>query len=256
MATLPQCNWRLIKDGSHSGPWNMAADDFLLSRAADTTQPALRLYGWSAPTLSLGYFQKLSELPSDWNNAAASIVRRPTGGGAILHHHELTYAVAVPDTLVDGPQLYQQMNQAVLEAVRIVGGSASVRGAVLSERAQRGTFLCFERPGSTDIISPAGKLAGGAQRRIRGAILQHGSLMLQTTQPGSTSLSDQCRRQVSFAEAAAALAIGVSKMLEANLFEDSFSRCEIKTIEKLAASRYGTDEWLQHGNRKSRRDDA
>ena len=56
----------------------------------------LRTYGWTIPTLSLGYFQHLAEVRADprWSNVP--LVRRLTGGGAIWHHHELTYALVVP----------------------------------------------------------------------------------------------------------------------------------------------------------------
>ena len=74
----------------------MAVDEAILLSAADRGEATLRLYQWSRPTLSLGYFQKAA----DRSVHAASLdwewVRRSTGGGAIMHHHEATYSLAVP----------------------------------------------------------------------------------------------------------------------------------------------------------------
>ena len=246
----------------------MAADEWLLQQTAATGEPALRLYGWCEPTLSLGYFQKLTELPDDWREIAARLVRRPTGGGAILHHHEATYAVTAPSVLADGAALYDLLNAAVLSAVgrlcRDEAGTeteinpaipalpAMVRGAVESERAQRGAFFCFERPGSIDIIGSSGKLAGGAQRRLSGATLQHGSLMLEATQPGSTSLREVCGRAVNYDETVAALAAGVAEVFGVELRERAFSEDECRQIAALAASRHADAGWLEHGHRKAR----
>lgn len=233
----------------------MAADEWLLQQTVETGEPALRLYGWSQPTLSLGYFQRLSELPPDWRQMAAQLVRRSTGGGAILHHHETTYAVTVPQSMAGGAELYDLMNRAVLSVASRLRSteSAMVRGSVESERAQRGSFFCFERPGSTDIISPSGKLAGGAQRRLHDATLQHGSLMLQATQPGSTSLAELCGRPVTYQQTADALAAAVAEVFSAELHARPFSDDERANIAALAESRHANPEWLEHGHRKKRR---
>jgi len=47
---------RLLPFREADGPHNMAADEMLLE-AAGVGQASLRFYGWSAPELSLGYFQ-------------------------------------------------------------------------------------------------------------------------------------------------------------------------------------------------------
>ena len=78
------------------GPANMALDEAMLEAAARGERACLRLYGWSEPTLSLGYFQPIAEARADPRWRGRPVVRRPTGGGAIWHHHELTYAIAVP----------------------------------------------------------------------------------------------------------------------------------------------------------------
>ena len=43
-------------------------------------------------------------------------------------------------------------------------------------------FLCFLRKDANDIVSGPVKLVGSAQRRRRGAILQHGSIVLRRSE--------------------------------------------------------------------------
>ena len=74
----------------------MAADLALLDAVAAGGPPALRVYQWSPPALSLGRFQPEDDVDHDaCRRAGVEVVRRPTGGRALLHGGDLTYAVAV-----------------------------------------------------------------------------------------------------------------------------------------------------------------
>ena len=51
---------RLLPHMEADGPGNMALDEALLEAvAADPTGAVFRTYGWTVPTLSLGYFQRV-----------------------------------------------------------------------------------------------------------------------------------------------------------------------------------------------------
>ncbi|MHB1680289.1 MAG: lipoate--protein ligase family protein [bacterium] len=77
----------------------MAKDLYVLNRYRYlddfTMLPTLRLYFFSPPALSLGFFQnKLdNQLIKKAKNKKYDIVRRPTGGRAVLHLNEITYSV-------------------------------------------------------------------------------------------------------------------------------------------------------------------
>jgi lipoate-protein ligase A len=73
----------------------MAADEALLESAVGGLA-ALRFYGWTEPTLSLGYFQPEAARLADPLLAALPWVRRASGGAALVHHVEVTYALALP----------------------------------------------------------------------------------------------------------------------------------------------------------------
>ncbi|MCX7916244.1 MAG: hypothetical protein N3A53_08100, partial [Verrucomicrobiae bacterium] len=60
--------------GPADGAWNMAADEMLLRQAVTHARPVLRVYRWSRPAVSFGYFQPYPlELASQYE-----LVRRPT----------------------------------------------------------------------------------------------------------------------------------------------------------------------------------
>ena len=87
---------RLIIDRPLPGAWNMAVDEALLLDASENGSASLRFYGWNAPTLSLGYFQRYDDRDLHAASRDCAVVRRQTGGGAILHDRELTYSLVLP----------------------------------------------------------------------------------------------------------------------------------------------------------------
>jgi lipoate-protein ligase A len=174
------CRW--LWDDPAGGAWNMALDEALLE-AADTDGIAtLRCYRWSQPTLSLGYFQRADERHGHVASRACPMVRRASGGGAILHDSELTYSLAIPtaDRLAAAAcGLYDVIHAALVEAISAMGVPVSVHTDSASQ--PNPPFLCFQRHGPGDIMLGSAKIAGSAQRRHRGAILQHGSILLATS---------------------------------------------------------------------------
>jgi len=173
---------RLIIDAEpHPGRWNMAVDEALLESAIAGGPITLRWYRWAQPTLSLGYFQPADELNRrpEWNDLAK--VRRLTGGGTILHHNEWTYSCVLPtdQTCIKHPyDLYDVIHQAICDWFReSVGIPLAMRG--ITRHASQEPTLCFLREDSHDVCYGSYKVLGSAQRRRKGALLQHGSLVLR-----------------------------------------------------------------------------
>lgn len=173
----------ILRDPPLDGPTNMARDEHLLY--SERLRPAvLRIYAWSPPTISLGYFQRFEEiaaLPEDVRSLA--VVRRTTGGGAILHDREVTYCLVLDESV----PLARQAPVALYEVVHECWRDALAREGPRTELApdhypmptpRSGPFFCFEKPGRTDLIVGEEKLLGSAQRRVSGRVLQHGSLLL------------------------------------------------------------------------------
>lgn len=188
---------RVFPHGIADGPANMACDEALLELvAAEPDAAAFRTYGWTEPTLSLGYFQSIAEVEgnSRWRDVA--VVRRPTGGGAILHDLEVTYALAIPrdHPLSRGSgELYQAVHAILAELLGESGVDARRRGGGADASMSR-PFLCFSDRDPEDVVVGRDKVVGSAQRRRSGAILQHGALLLARSPltpelPGASDLS-------------------------------------------------------------------
>jgi lipoate-protein ligase A len=177
ISKLSEC--RLLLDAEpRSGDWNMAVDAALLETAIRDSIATFRWYRWSEPTLSLGYFQNEEELAHDSRWSTLPKVRRLTGGGAILHHHEWTYSFAVPaqQPLFRHPEeLYDLVHQAIIDLLNRLGGSAGLRGETARQPPE--PWLCFSRRDAHDVVWRGHKILGSAQRRRKGAVLQHGSLL-------------------------------------------------------------------------------
>ena len=189
---------QLLIDPPADGAWNMAVDEALLDRAATDGQAALRFYQWRRPTLSLGYFQPYADREKHAPSATAAVVRRLSGGGSLVHDHELTYSLCLPASHPLARQstgVYEMVHRGLIAALESLGLDAQFHGRNCPPTDDYAEpFLCFARRTSYDIVmmpvSPSStsdfpqpaftpaKIAGSAQRRSGGALLQHGGVLL------------------------------------------------------------------------------
>ena len=168
----------------------MARDVALQTRAAETGETVFSIYSWSRPTLSFGRNQpaigsyNLEKIRAE----GIDIVRRPTGGRAILHHREVTYSVTAPiegDTL---QKAYARINRILQHGLRSLG--VMVEAAAGSHRAEVPSIRpCFEIPAKGELVAEGAKLVGSAQWREDGALLQHGSILVDDDQSSLVDLS-------------------------------------------------------------------
>jgi lipoate-protein ligase A len=265
--------WRLIRSGAADGATNMAVDEAILRAVVDgQVPPTLRLYAWKPPCLSLGRSQKVADVDLDALHAAGyELVRRPTGGKAILHVDELTYSVVVPQ---DDPRVaggivgsYRRLSAGLVRGLERLG----VMGLVADQRAgNRGLEgpVCFEVPSDYEITVAGRKLAGSAQMRSQGVVLQHGALPLwgditricgllvarpdpakvraraTTVEEALSALgSTRAGRPVTWERAAQALAAGLAEALNLDLQPGALTAGERSWTERLRADRYAAHEW-------------
>lgn len=187
--------YRLLVTPPRSGPDNMALDDALMTRARETGDCLLRVYAWATPTLSFGRHQRAVGVydPDALAARGLDVVRRPTGGRSVLHHREITYSVAAP---VDAPlrATYARINRWLLAALETLGVAA--REATPARRAPIPDGApCFETPTGGELVVDlergSAKLVGSAQWQDDGALLQHGSILVDDDQSTVASLSAQ-----------------------------------------------------------------
>ena len=263
---------RLIIDPPSPGPWNMAVDEVLLQDAVDNGHAALRFYQWSEPTLSLGYFQRYEDRNQHAASRASAVVRRQSGGGAILHDRELTYSLILPPShpfTSRTAELYESVHRAFIavltdnQTVDARLNALRIRGTESSSTTSDEPFLCFQRKSPGDVVlvarndqsenslAPARsspqivKVLGSAQRRHRGAILQHGSLLIETSPaaPELPGLSDLNGREIHIQQ----LISSVCQQLTATAGLEFTAYRLSKELEskahELATNKYGSEAW-------------
>ena len=181
--------WKHIVSAPNLGAYNMAVDEELLARAqAGEDRPVLRFYAWQPPAVSLGRFQK-SETAVNveaCKRLGFDIVRRITGGRAVLHNKELTYSIIArtDNPLFPGNVLgtYKVIAAGLLAGLRNLGIPAEIvsRGGRHADRVDKNAkdAACFSSPSWYEILVQGRKIVGSAQRRVSGAFLQHGSILM------------------------------------------------------------------------------
>lgn len=242
---------RLVQDGPLSGSRNMALDQTLLEQVGRSQQPALRFYRWREPTLSLGYFQHLSERSTHRPSQSCPLVRRSTGGGAILHDREVTYSVCVPirDRISQqAAGLYRSIHDAIRRALATFTVVAD-RFAETPQAHRPATdpppFLCFQRRTAEDLIVAGYKVVGSAQRRAAGAVLQHGSILLAASPaaPELPGIRELTGREIPADSLAERLAEIIAQQWELAWADDCWTAAERRRGEEIAKERFAAPGW-------------
>ncbi|MDB5313145.1 MAG: lipM [Gemmataceae bacterium] len=237
---------RLLPFAAADGPSNMAADEALLETASDRGGASLRFYTWTEPTLSLGYFQSAGvrmEVPS---LDRLAWVRRSTGGGGIVHHHELTYALALPA----GKEWYSAEPWVCRfhHLLRTVLAEQGVRAhaVICGEERKLGGVLCFLHQTPGDLLIDGSKVAGSAQRKWKGALLQHGSILLARSEfaPQLPGINDAAGRELFTPETLADL---LADQLAADtgwrIESGDWTAEELARVPAIRAEKYANRDW-------------
>ena len=222
-------------------------------------------------------------------------VRRPTGGRAVVHARELTYAVVAPRSVWGGPRAaYVAINEALEAALRALGVPVALAGAVGAAAGSVGgpdgsprgggafarvgaTALrpdagpCFRSPAPGEVVAAGRKLVGSAQARVEGALLQHGSILLEDDQGlldelggaggggsggggacGSGGAAGGAARpatlrelmgDVSIDDVADAVAMSLRGTFGGRWASGAYRPEELEAAERLERERYGLDSW-------------
>jgi lipoate---protein ligase len=234
-------------------PTMHAALDEVLGRelAAGRRGPTLRFWEWENPAVVIGSFQSLrNEVDAEAaQQFGVQVVRRISGGGAMFMEagNCITFSLVVPQSLVDGMSYeasYAFLDQWVLTALSEVGVEARYAGL-------------------NDIASPAGKLAGAAQKRFAGgAVLHHVTMaydidadkMLQVLRIGREKLSDKgtksankrvdpVRSQTQLARGAVMASFLATFRGLYDVADGALTEAELSEAKELVATKFGNSEW-------------
>ncbi len=182
--------------GSGSGSFNMSADLFLLNKykIVDdfSSRPTLRLYYFSPPALSLGFFQKDKDIDKRIIEKAKrkgyDIVSRPTGGRAVLHKSEITYSITASyksgifaGKLIETYKKIGEFLYLFFIKMGLKPDTGGVNGGSTQDKnnmTAKNNFNCFLKAHSYEITFGGRKICGSSQRRNGAAFLQHGSIYI------------------------------------------------------------------------------
>ncbi len=273
--------WRLIQSGRCSPETNMAIDEAILTAHSEgKVPPTVRFYGWEPATLSIGYFQKAEQEVhlERVREQGIGFIRRPTGGRAVLHDQELTYSIVVQEQYPGIPktvnEAYRVLSEGLLQGFRRLGLQAEMVNLASEEEKQKyavsGSSACFDSPSWYELVVEGRKIAGSAQVRQKGVVLQHGSILLDLDIDALFNVlkfpNDRVRQrlQSSFSEKAVAIndileAAGLKRVhieqvqeafrkgfadgLQVELREEPLTGYEQELAEFLIETKYGTNEW-------------
>jgi lipoate-protein ligase A len=234
---------RLLETGFSAGSWNMALDEVLLTNCIDDNTPILRLYGWSPPAVSIGYFQSMDEEVNvdKCNDLGIEVVRRMTGGGAVLHQSELTYSFITKTYPMNILASYQLICDPVVMCINKLGF--------------RSRYVPLN-----DILVNNKKVSGNAQTRKNNTLLQHGTILLNVDfdkmfsvlNVPSEKVKDKMLEDVksrvmglnkTFEEVAYNLKESFSEKFNAQFILGGLTDKEKKDTEKLASEKYSAYQW-------------
>jgi len=246
----------LIDHICREGATQMAIDQAMLAATVQDGVGRCRLYSWSTPTVSLGYFQEYDDFFAQYRQLSdLPVVRRLTGGGGIIHDREITYCLTLPCDhwlyragVVAG---YQAVHRAIIDLAGRYGAQLAFGRRIQPTGRTREEPFCFARNYRTDLRSSLGKVVGSAQRRVARAMLQHGSILLENRFDHQPGVGLKCL---------------VNKELQADTFRGELTellgdrlglqwRCRtLSQIESALASDfraelYTTDQWVRSGRK-------
>jgi len=202
----------------HDASLNMALDEVLLGSA---TEPTLRVFCWSRPAVSFGYFGKVADVEAAW--PGREMVRRWTGGGIVPHGADVTYTFIIPRDCaffrLRAEETYRRIHEHLAALLATFGSSVQVAPATSAKVSE----ACFENPARHDLLGASGKIAGAAQRRTRAGLLHQGSVQ-NTVLP-------------------AEFAIHLGEAFAPLITRRPLAGSELAEACKLSATKYATTAW-------------
>jgi lipoate-protein ligase A len=269
-------NPRYLDTGARSAAWNMAVDEVLLENCraylasgapVGDTPFVFRLYAWSPAALTVGRNQSAGRdvFIERLSGEGVDLCRRLTGGRAVLHDREITYSITGAGAILGGSieESYRRISDGLAAGLRRLG--APVEFAPPSGRAYVSQPSCFATSSVWELSIGGRKVAGSAQCREGGAVLQHGSILLRspgerlasllkvrasgdgpngggTSADHAVGLCEVLGREVSYDEASNALRAGIEEVF-GPLAEEPLSEAERGRAEEIHVNRYGSSEW-------------
>lgn len=242
----------------------MAIDEAILRARIEEKAPnTIRFYRWLPSAVTIGRFQNIYNEVNIENcrTNGVDVVRRISGGGAVYHDSdgEITYSVVVKQKDLrtnDVAETYSHICNCLIESAHILGVNAEYNKGNVKQ--------------CPNIIVKGRKISGSAQAHKRGAILQHGTLLIDVDLPKMftflkspwtdacidlmsiarkkiTSVASELSSCLSIDNVNQALTKGFERTLGIRLVEDSLTNYELNLAQSLEREKFATHEWNFEG---------
>ncbi|ASI34853.1 MULTISPECIES: lipoate--protein ligase family protein [Exiguobacterium] len=268
--------WQVLTTEALEPAMNMAIDEALIAFVGrGEIAPTLRFYSWEPRGLSVGHFQRATRDidRKRIEELGIPIVRRMTGGRAVLHADELTYSVVIQEATEGLPRTVIESYRLLTEGIRKgyhhlgipVEFSVPMTEEEKEELRKPKSAVCFDAASYYELAVGKRKVAGSAQVRHQGVVLQHGSVPLSVDEGElfdcflyedetmrqrmksrfagkAVALNELAGRKVSFEEVRDAFTRGFEDALQLEFVPLEFNERQWQEIEQLA-EKYRSDEW-------------
>jgi lipoate-protein ligase A len=243
--------WRLLDSGLVPPVESAALDEAILTAHTLGSVPdTLHFYIRSAPTISVGYFQKISETVDldECRKRNVQIIRRKSGGSSIYtDRDQLIFALVVHENELpeDRTESFRTICEPVARAISYLGVEAKFRPM-------------------NDIEVAGKKLSGNAQLRRKGSVLQHGTVILaadlqamdavlrlsgsaigEASKPSDrvTSLASVLGTKPDMETLKSKIADEISKGFKVKFARGPMTKEERGIVHELIKERYSREEW-------------
>ncbi len=243
-------SWRLLDSGLVRPVESAALDEAILeAHVLGAVPDTLHFYVRSAPTISVGYFQKISESLDldECRRRGVQIVRRKSGGSSIYtDSQQLIFALVLHEDELpsDRAESFRAICEPLARAVCTLGVDAKYRPM-------------------NDIEVSGKKISGNAQLRRKGSVLQHGTVIVSTdlqamdavlkipsskdviTRPSDRVTSLACLLGVKpeMKRVKSLIADEISRTFSARLVPGEMTTQERKIVHELVREKYSREEW-------------
>lgn len=255
--------WRFVDTGPCAAFYNMAIDDAIAHFVRNgESPPTLRLYGWKGPSVSLGSFQKITDINLQYcKSNGISVVRRPTGGRAILHGEELTYSFSsrneepFSDSLME---TYYLLSVVLQKAFTSAGLQTTMKQERESGRTLAHSPICFRSTSYGEITFDGRKIIGSAQKRWNNSFMQQGSIPFAIDEAGINNIFNIAKHDLKDNQAYGlrdilpglsiqglkdGIRLSFEKVFNIRFLDSSLSREEHLLAQELEVRKYQRPEW-------------
>lgn len=247
----------MIDTGLGSASWNMSLDEILLYGFKEGDLPILRFYAWE-PALSFGRFSKVRKsIDIDrLKEEKIPYVRRMTGGGILVHGGDISYSIVLPSLSLgqkNAKVLYRYLCRFLIHFYEKLGFKAHFATDLHLDNIK--SDICLSGCEAYDIVIADKKMGGNAQRYIKHAVLQHGSIPINFDEKrlnplflGDCGLNNAASLQklgimMKYEDIVKLLIETFCETFNVNIVHDNLSLDEHAKANRLMKSKYSKQRW-------------